>query len=91
MKAKTEKIFGLVGIPSTTYEYVFFDHWDLKYIQKKQFVGFPGIPEDELRIIEIQYSFTDRDGWICMVSCATDKNWSAAQKLGYVFNRTGGR
>lgn len=83
-KNRATALYSLLCTPTTAFEVPFWYKYDLKLYQKIQFLGFPTIPEDVMRVSELSYRFNDTDGDLLSVQCSIDREWASARKLAFI-------
>lgn len=86
--AKAASLYTLLSSPVETFSVKFFNRYDLQLFQKITFKGFaPSIPDQTMRITNIEYTIDGDDGCVCSCQCMTDRSWSAIRKMSISLKR----
>lgn len=80
---RAQTLYNLLSAPTQTYDIQFLGRYDIQLFQRIQFSGFPKIPDDMMRIVDITHR-KDYKGFQTSVRCAVDRQWSAARALGVI-------
>jgi hypothetical protein len=80
---RAQTLYNLLSAPTHVYDVEFLGRYDIQLFQRIQFVGFPKLPDDMMRIIDITHR-KDYKGFQTSVRCAVDRQWSAARALGVI-------
>lgn len=82
---RAQTLYNLLTSDTQVYDVDFLGRYDIQLFQRIQFSGFPNIPNDMMRIVEITHR-KDYKGFTTSVRCAVDRQWSAARSLGVMLS-----